>query len=126
MTNTLIKVRVNIPPNNYIINSKADGRRMTVYGWDLTESENLVGTKGWIDGWIENCQVLDAEGALPETLYIVVLCALAWCEEKKRTEGHSWYAQKAFVSRERAEEYVTKRDNSRDFWGWVVPVKRVS
>lgn len=124
-----INVGVSIPSGSYHISSKSGGRKMAVHGWDLAQSESLAsatfgGSRSLYHGptWFENCEVLDANGELPDTLHIIVQCGREW---EGSVGGSSWYATAAFVSRERAEEHVAKWESELS-WFWIVQARRVS
>lgn len=114
-------------PSNYHIRSKADGQRLEVFGWDQTKSEGLkqyalaqvkmLRAYGHDSFWFENCEVLDAnDSPLPDTLYVVVQCQR---EYEGRRGGSSWFASRAFVSRDAAKEYAGQHESHLQ-WHWVV------
>ncbi|MDO8565031.1 MAG: hypothetical protein Q7R67_00160 [bacterium] len=121
MQNIIVGVSI---PDNYQIGSKTEGRRMAVHSWDLTKSERLTtatyGSRQHSTTWFEDCEVLDAEGELPEALHILVRCGREW---NGSIGGSSWFASEAFVSRERAEEYVAKWESELS-WYWIVTTRR--
>ncbi len=129
MANSIkIKVGVSIP-GDYKIRAKADGRRMEVHGWDQAESEALKSRaasecRAMYRGtyWFEDCTVVDADGALPETLYVIVRCYREW---DGVIGGSSWFATEAFVSHDRAREY-TERWESELNWQWIVQSQRAA
>lgn len=129
MANSIrIKVGVSIP-GDYKIHTKADGRRMEVHGWDATESEALKscaasGCRAMYHGnyWFEDCTVEDADGVLPDTLFVIVRCYREW---DGVVGGSSWYATEAFVSYDRAREYI-ERWEAKLNWHWIVQSRRAS
>lgn len=126
-----ITVAVSIP-SNYHIRNKAEGMRLGIFGWNETESEGLkqsalakmrtLRAYGHDSFWLEDCEVLDADNnsPLPDTLYIVV-------QRQREYEGHqggsSWFASRAFVSRDAAKEYAVQHESHLQ-WHWVVGVPK--
>lgn len=129
MTNS-VRIRVGVSlAGNYKINAKSDGRRLDVHGWDLSESEALKsktanGCRMMYHGnyWFEDCTVVDADGELPDTLYVIARCYREW---EGVVGGSSWYATEAFVSLDKAREY-TERWESKLNWQWIVSSRRAS
>ena len=114
----MIMVGVSIP-GNYQIRAKADGRRLSIHGWDVSGSEALKSRSGWL----ERCTVVDAaEGdPLPDTLFIIARCYREW---EGRIGGSSWYATEAFVSQENALAYMEHWESELN-WQWIVSSRRV-
>lgn len=116
--NKQIFVEVTLP-RNYQINlasGKPASPRMVVFGWYEERQEGwgrcLGGFHGK-NGWMESATVEDfMEGeSLPEELYVIV-----------GTNGSSWYASQAFISKEKADKVV--QEHSSHWVSWPVRVTR--
>ena len=125
-----ICLTVGIPPN-YEIRNKNEGRKLEIFCWDESKSDQLrqytlgcikaLRSYGYNSYWVESCEVLDAdESPLPDTLYVAVLCGR---EYEGRRGGSSWSASRAFVSRDKAKEYADQHE-SHLRWYWVVGVSK--
>ena len=107
-------------PRNYQVNlsgGKPAYPKMVIFGWYEEKQEDwgtcLSGLHGK-NGWMEMVTVEDSvEGqCLPDEMYVIA-----------STNGSSWYASRAFISRESADKATTLGQSS-SWASWAVLVKR--
>ncbi|MFA6459620.1 MAG: hypothetical protein WCV79_04495 [Candidatus Paceibacterota bacterium] len=118
---TTIFVEVTLPRNYKVdlSHGKPTSPRMVIFGWYENQQEGWGGCLApsglhGKNGWMESAEVKDVanEATLPDDLYVIV-----------STNGASWYATAAFVSKEKAEIAISQNQSS-SWASWSVMVPR--